>query len=122
MGKPRRGNFWLQEETDHEEIQERKQSIAEEFQARRDSIAVSEIVPEFAIDTPDIETSKQLGQQTSSADAKPAGGSSTANPDKPTTVEEPNTKLLPADMTSSAAVLGGEALKGSSSVGESLRV
>ncbi|KFY05974.1 hypothetical protein V492_08209, partial [Pseudogymnoascus sp. VKM F-4246] len=118
----RRGSFVENDATDPDVAIERKKSIQAEFKARKNSIDVSETIPEFALEMPSNAASKQ-GTPTIEPGNPivPAAHTPTGNPDKPSTVEERNAKLLPADIKSAAAVSGGKALKGASGVGEDLK-
>ncbi|OBT49890.1 hypothetical protein VE04_09471, partial [Pseudogymnoascus sp. 24MN13] len=118
----RRGSFAENEATDPDVVIERKKSIQAEFKARKNSIDVSETIPEFALEMPSAPASKQGTPTIEPKDPiLPAAHTPTGNPDKPSTVEERNAKLLPADIKSAAAVSGGKALKGASGVGEDLK-
>ncbi|OBT76017.1 hypothetical protein VF21_03508 [Pseudogymnoascus sp. 05NY08] len=118
----RRGSFAENETTDPDVVIERKKSIQAEFKARKNSIDVSETIPEFALEMPSAAASKQGTPTIEPKDPiLPAAHTPTGNPDKPSTVEERNAKLLPADVKSAAAVSGGKALKGASGVGEDLK-
>ncbi|OBT43092.1 hypothetical protein VE00_05514 [Pseudogymnoascus sp. WSF 3629] len=118
----RRGSFAENEATDPDVVIERKKSIQAEFKARKNSIDVSETIPEFALEMPSAAASKQGTPTIEPKDPiLPAAHTPTGNPDKPSTVEERNVKLLPADVKSAAAVSGGKALKGASGVGEDLK-
>lgn len=119
----RRASFSIDEETDPKAVADRKQSINSELSARKSSTAVTETIPESAIETPPVGSENKSGYLNgSSARVKvaPAESKPSANPDKKTSVEERNTKLLPGDPTSSAAVSGGAALKYGGGFGESL--
>ncbi|OAF60553.2 hypothetical protein VC83_03570 [Pseudogymnoascus destructans] len=118
----RRGSFAENEATDPDVVIERKKSIQAEFKARENSIDVSETIPEFALEMPSAAASKQGTPTIEPKDPiLPAAHTPTGNPDKPSTVEERNAKLLPADVKGAAAVSGGKALKGASGVGEDLK-
>ncbi|KFY05936.1 hypothetical protein V491_08943, partial [Pseudogymnoascus sp. VKM F-3775] len=118
----RRGSFAENDTTDPDVIIERKKSIQAEFKARKNSIDVSETIPEFALEMPSNAASKQGTPTIEPKDPiPPAADTPTGNPDKPSTVEERNAKLLPADTKSEDAVSGGKALKGASGIGEDLK-
>ncbi|KFY83391.1 hypothetical protein V498_08105 [Pseudogymnoascus sp. VKM F-4517 (FW-2822)] len=117
----RRGSFAENESTDPDVVIERKKSIQEEFKARKNSVDISETIPEFALEMPSAAASKQGTPAIESKDPMPAANTPTGNPDKPSTVEERNAKLLPADVKSAATVSGGKALKGASGLGEDLK-
>ncbi|KFY19701.1 hypothetical protein V493_07858, partial [Pseudogymnoascus sp. VKM F-4281 (FW-2241)] len=121
MSHRRGGSFAENEATDPDVIIERKQSIQEEFKARKNSVDISETIPEFALEMPSNAASKQGTPAVETKDPIPAAHTPTGNPDKPSTVEERNAKLLPADIKSAAAVSGGKALKGASGIGEDLK-
>ncbi|KFX97162.1 hypothetical protein O988_04991, partial [Pseudogymnoascus sp. VKM F-3808] len=117
----RRGSFAENEATDPDVVIERKKSIQAEFKARKNSIDVSETIPEFALEIQSNAASKQGTPTIEPKDPLPAVTNPAGNPDKPTSVEDRNAKLLPADTKSVAAVSGGKALKGASGVGEDLK-
>jgi len=119
----RRASFSIDEETDPKAIADRKQSINTELSARKSSAAVTETIPESAIETPPIDSEKRSGYLNGSSGrgkAIPAESKPSANPDKKTSVEDRHAKLLPGDTTSSAAVSGGAALRNSGGFGENL--
>lgn len=118
MTHRRRDSFSLHDELplDHKGIVERKKSIAEEFAARAHSLQIGETIPEFAVETPALETPAvdgnrlrhQLGY------TEPPGVKNTANPDAVTKAQEPGTKLAESDPKSEKAVSDGKALEGAS--------
>ena len=57
----RRTSFSIDEEEHPQTTAERKQSIATEYDARKNSTVVEETIPEVAVETPPIEVDKQLG-------------------------------------------------------------
>jgi hypothetical protein len=110
----RRASFSIDEETNPKAIADKKESINSELSARKSSTTVTETIPESAIETPPIDSEKGPGYLNGSSwrgKVTPTEYIPGANPDKKTSVEERNTKLLPGDTTSTAAVSGGAALK-----------
>jgi hypothetical protein len=75
----RRTSFSIDEQDHPKEIAERKESIATEFEARKDSTIVQDTIPESAIETPTSELDKKIGGP--SADQK-------IEPTKPAKVEQ----------------------------------
>jgi hypothetical protein len=119
----RKASFSINEETDPKAIADRKQSINSELSARKSSTAVTETIPESAIETPPVDSEKRSGYLNGSSGrgkAIPAESKPSANPDKKTSVEDRHAKLLPGDTTSSAAVSGGAALRNGGGFGENL--
>jgi hypothetical protein len=119
----RRASFSIDEERDPKAVADRKQFINSELSARKSSTAVTETIPESAIETPPINSEKKSGYLNGSSGrgkVTPAESKPGANPDKKISVEERHTKLLPGDTTSSAAVSGGAALNNGRGLGESL--
>jgi hypothetical protein len=119
----RRNSFSIDEATDPKAVAERKQSINSELSARKSNTAITETIPETAVETPPVELDKKLGYVNGNkgwGKVAPAESKPSANPDKKTSVEERNTKLLPGDTISSAAVSGGAALNNAGGFGESL--
>jgi hypothetical protein len=57
----RRTSFSIDEQDHPKETAQRKESIATEFEARKNSTAVKETIPESAIETPQSEMDKRLG-------------------------------------------------------------
>lgn len=76
----RRTSFSIDEQDHPKETVERKESIATEFQARKNSTAIKETIPESAVETPQSESNKRLG-----------GGDQKKQTAKPTKVEEKTT-------------------------------
>jgi hypothetical protein len=104
-------------------VAEKNEAISSELAARKKSAAVTEIVPESAIETPPPELERKpsyMNGQAGKFKAAPTESKPSANPDKKTSVEERNAKLLPGDPTSSAAVSGGGALNNTGGFGETL--
>ncbi|KAG0645712.1 hypothetical protein D0Z07_8789 [Hyphodiscus hymeniophilus] len=58
----RRTSFSINEDEHPKMTAERKQSIASEYEARKNSTMVEETIPEVAVETPSIEVDKQLGE------------------------------------------------------------
>ncbi|PQE32621.1 mucin-7 precursor protein [Rutstroemia sp. NJR-2017a WRK4] len=86
----RRTSFSIDEKEHPKETAERKESIAAEFKARRDSTLVTEAIPESALaETPALELDKQIGVP----DAIPQRGRELGKPAeiKSTKKEEPKT-------------------------------
>jgi hypothetical protein len=104
-------------------VAEKNEAISSELAARKKSAAATEIVPESAIETPPPELERKpsyMNGQAGNLKAAPKESKPSANPDKKTSVEERNAKLLPGDPTSSAAVSGGGALNNTGGFGETL--
>ena len=57
----RRTSFSIDEEEHPKITAERKQSIASELDARKNSLVIEEVIPEVAVETPSLEIEKQLG-------------------------------------------------------------
>lgn len=117
----RRDSFSLHDDlpADHKTIQARKASIAEEFRNRAQSIqigAAAEPIPEFAVETPALETPAVDGNRARHqlGYAEPPIPRTTANPDKPTNNNEPGVHMNPSDPKSENAVTDGSALQGAS--------
>ena len=117
----RRDSFSLHDDlpNDHKTIQARKASIAEEFRNRAQSIqigAAAEPIPEFAIETPALETPAVDGNRARHqlGYVEPPIPRTTANPDKPTNNNEPGVHMSPSDPKSENAVTDGRALQGAS--------
>lgn len=117
----RRDSFSLHDDlpADHKTIQARKASIAEEFRNRAHSIqigAAAEPIPEFAVETPALETPAVDGNRARHqlGYVEPPIPRTTANPDKPTNNNEPGVHMSPSDPKSENAVTDGRALQGAS--------
>lgn len=119
----RRAAFSIDEDSHPKEIAERKNSIAEEFEFRKNSVAIAETIPESALETPrpgPVGGPSFMSAKPLKKDPPPAAPLPIGNPDKITTVEEPDTKLLPGDPTDREAVSGGAALKDGNGILEQL--
>lgn len=117
----RRDSFSLHDDlpADHKTIQARKASIAEEFRNRAQSIqigAAAEPIPEFAVETPALETPAVDGNRARHqlGYVEPPIPRTTANPDKQTNNNEPAVHMSPSDPKSENAVTDGRALQGAS--------
>ncbi|GIZ39286.1 hypothetical protein CKM354_000267400 [Cercospora kikuchii] len=115
------------EKPNSDALQALKATVAQEGE-RRKSQAGTETVPETAVETPLVETGKQLGASKPARSVSPKKGPSplqqvqssspaskrdkeAENPDKPVTgAEEEPADMKPADPTSAGAVSGGKAL------------
>jgi hypothetical protein len=82
----RRTSFSIDEQDHPKETAERKESIATEFQARKNSTAIKETIPETAVETPQSESDKRLG-----------GGDQKKESTKHTKVEEKKTTGGPSN-------------------------
>ena len=71
----RRESFSMDEVKDKKEVEERKQSLTEELQFRRNSVAITEVIPEVAIETEDDVKEETRGRE-------PARAREDANPTK----------------------------------------
>ncbi|KAF7939133.1 uncharacterized protein EAE97_007214 [Botrytis byssoidea] len=77
----RRTSFSLDEQSHPKETAERKKSISEEFEARKASIMVDELIPESALaETPAFEVSKQIGDPEPTKQTTPERGRELAKP------------------------------------------
>ncbi|TGO61458.1 hypothetical protein BCON_0027g00450 [Botryotinia convoluta] len=77
----RRTSFSLDEQSHPKETAERKKSISEEFEARKASIMVDELIPESALaETPAFEVSKQIGDPEPTKQTIPERGRELAKP------------------------------------------
>ncbi|KAF7956045.1 hypothetical protein EAE96_004966 [Botrytis aclada] len=77
----RRTSFSLDEQSHPIETAERKKSISEEFEARKASIMVDELIPESALaETPAFEVSKQIGDSEPIKQTIPERGRELAKP------------------------------------------
>ncbi|CCD49030.1 hypothetical protein ACHAPC_003845 [Botrytis cinerea] len=77
----RRTSFSLDEQSHPKETEERKKSISEEFEARKASIMVDELIPESALaETPALEVSKQIGDPEPTKQTIPERGRELAEP------------------------------------------
>ncbi|KAK5113650.1 hypothetical protein LTR62_003277 [Meristemomyces frigidus] len=113
----RRGSF-SENDGESEGLLQLKKTVSEEAERRLKDSKVSEAIPEDAAvsahATPDVEASTNGDEQhveDSPLAPKREQDQPPANPDKPnTSAEEEPGQMKPADMTSEAAVSGGEAL------------
>ena len=71
----RRTSFSIDEVDNPKATAERKESIASEFQARKNSLVIAEVIPESAIETPSLESDKRLGLPKAKAELKKTGAS-----------------------------------------------
>lgn len=76
----RREDFRVDEQDESGTVAQKKESIAEEFQARKNSILVDEIVPETAVETPPPGADKQLGEGKQNAAESSNGNGETTKP------------------------------------------
>ncbi|KAI9847483.1 MAG: hypothetical protein M1837_002384 [Sclerophora amabilis] len=115
----RRSSFSLNEAQDPQALAEVRKTISGEREMRRKSTAITETVPEVAVETPSLEPQendamKGKGALSTSPDTGavlPAEAIPSGNPDKPvSSIEEPAAKLRPADPTHEAVVSRGKAL------------
>ena len=117
----RRDSFSLHDDlpADHKTIQARKASIAEEFRNRAQSIqigALAEPIPEFAVETPALETPAVDGNRARHqlGYSEPPVPRTSANPDKATNDNQPGVHMNPADPKDESAVTEGKSLLGGS--------
>lgn len=61
MPRKRRESFSMDEGTNPQEMAERKLSMTQEFEARKNSILIEETIPEMAVETPSLEPVRTLG-------------------------------------------------------------
>lgn len=59
--RKRRESFSMDEGTNPQEMAERKMSMTQEFEARKNSILIEETIPEMAVETPSLEPVRTLG-------------------------------------------------------------
>ncbi|KAI9732703.1 MAG: hypothetical protein M1818_007437 [Claussenomyces sp. TS43310] len=118
----RRSAFSMDDESNPRELAETKSSIAEEFEARKNSTVIAEAIPETALETPrpglvggtSFMSARPTAEEVTLPASKPGD-----NPDKITSNEEPETKLLLGDTTSSTAVSEGHTLSNGANTHES---
>lgn len=116
----RRESFSIDAATDPKAVADRKQPINSEISARKSSTAITETIPETAVESPPVESEMKSGYlngNTGRGKIAPTGSKASANPDKKTSIEERNSKLIPGD-TSNVAVSGVAALNNAGANGK----
>ncbi|KZF26261.1 hypothetical protein L228DRAFT_242703 [Xylona heveae TC161] len=118
----RRGSFCAHQESDPGIIEDAKETVGHEFQERRKSVIIDEIIPESALEatpaaTPIVELpehplkSSALEEESSSTDTLAGEASPSVNMDKPVSAQQDeDAKLLPADPKDEAVVDGNAAI------------